>query len=58
MKTTTNKLGQQIGYSLKEAYHAWRNPDNFDALGKEIRKLSDFTKYALTSSLQKQPIPC
>jgi RimJ/RimL family protein N-acetyltransferase len=43
---------------LKEAYHAWRNPDNFDTLGKEIRKLSNFTKCALTSSLQKQPTTC
>lgn len=40
--------------SLKEAYHAWRIPDNFDDLGKEIKKLSTFTKHALASSQEKR----
>jgi RimJ/RimL family protein N-acetyltransferase len=44
--------------SLKEAYHAWRNPHNFDALDKEIEKLSTFTKHALISSHQKQLTSC
>lgn len=39
--------------SLKEAYHAWRQPHNFDALGREIKKLSTFTKDALTNLQQK-----
>ena len=44
--------------SLKEAYRAWRNPHNFDALDKEIKKLSTFTKHALISSQQKQLTSC
>ncbi len=29
---------------LKNAYHKWRNPNNFDAAGREITKLSSLTR--------------
>jgi hypothetical protein len=31
--------------ALKHAYHTWRNPNNFDSLSQEIKKLSDLTKF-------------
>lgn len=33
--------------ALKQAYHAWLNPENFDAQDKELKKLSELTAGAL-----------
>ena len=36
--------------ALKEAYHAWLSPSNFDADGRQIESLDDLTRLIRVSS--------